>query len=31
MEQLCAERGLELARLSPAEMDDLWEEAKRAE
>jgi uncharacterized protein YabN with tetrapyrrole methylase and pyrophosphatase domain len=31
MEQLCAERGLELARLSAAEMDDLWEEAKRAE
>ncbi len=29
MEQLCAERGLELSRLSLAEMDELWEEAKR--
>ncbi len=29
MEGLCAERGLELARLSLAEMDELWEEAKK--
>ncbi|MHB1004560.1 MAG: bifunctional methyltransferase/pyrophosphohydrolase YabN [Chloroflexota bacterium] len=31
MERLCAERGRELQRLSAAEMDDLWEEAKRGE
>jgi tetrapyrrole methylase family protein/MazG family protein len=31
MEQLCYQRGLEFARLSAAEQDELWREAKRAE
>lgn len=31
MERLCTERGLELNRLSTAEMDDLWEEVKEME
>ncbi|MHB1415858.1 MAG: bifunctional methyltransferase/pyrophosphohydrolase YabN [Chloroflexota bacterium] len=31
MEELCAERGLDLASLSLADQDELWEEAKREE
>ncbi|MHB1131217.1 MAG: bifunctional methyltransferase/pyrophosphohydrolase YabN [Chloroflexota bacterium] len=31
MEQLCGQRGLEFARLSAAEQDELWREAKNAE